>query len=114
MDILDEVIENICKNSISRVNLLNNFHQVAVAIDEMIDNGLVFNTDSENIEMRLSMKEAKQNNTNNEGGYFSSVFFFKFSKLYKKLNNNLIQNNLLDFSKSQKYTFPKYAIIKQI
>jgi len=75
MDILDEVIENICKNSVTKTNFLNNFQKVTVAIDEMIDNGLVFNTDSENIDLRLNMREAKPAAVSNEGGYFKSVYF---------------------------------------
>jgi hypothetical protein len=81
MDILDEVIENICKNNLTRKVFLDNFKQITVVVDEMIDNGLVFNTDSENIEQRLNMKESNvsvssSGTSSNEGGYFSSVFLF--------------------------------------
>ena len=78
MDILDEVIENVCKNNLNRKVFLDNFKQISVVIDEMIDNGIVFNTDSENIEQRLHMREIKSNasstsTSSNEGGYFSNV-----------------------------------------
>lgn len=74
MDIMDEVIENICKNTVNRVSVLDNFQQIAVAIDEMIDNGLVFNTDSENIDQRLNMRDSQQASAaTNEGGYFKNV-----------------------------------------
>lgn len=79
MDILDEVIENICKNNLNRKTFLDNFKQITIVIDEMIDNGIVFNTDSENIENRLNMKEVNTGassasaSSSNEGGYFSSV-----------------------------------------
>lgn len=83
MDILDEVIENVCKNNLNRNVFLDNFKQITIVVDEMIDNGLVFNTDSENIEQRLSMKEpstasSTASSSSNEGGYFSSVKFFSF------------------------------------
>jgi hypothetical protein len=81
MDIVDEVIENICKNTVNRTSILDNFQQITVAIDEMIDNGLVFNTDSESIDQRLNMREAGSSSSSsaaasNEGGYFKSVKFF--------------------------------------
>ena len=79
MDILDEVIENICKKNLNRKVFLDNFKEITIVIDEMIDNGLVFNTDSENIEQRLTMREASSGvssssaSSSNEGGYFSNV-----------------------------------------
>ena len=82
MDILDEVIENVCKNNLNRKVFLDNFKQITIVIDEMIDNGIVFNTDSENIEQRLSMKEisnsgvASASASSNEGGYFTNVKSF--------------------------------------
>jgi len=84
MDIVDEVIENICKNTVNRTSILDNFQKITVAIDEMIDNGLVFNTDSESIDQRLNMREARSSSSSsaaasNEGGYFKSVkFYFSF------------------------------------
>ena len=74
MDIMDEVIDNICKNSVNRISILDNFQQITVAIDEMIDSGLVFNTDSENIDQRLNMRDTQQAAAaSSEGGYFKSV-----------------------------------------
>ena len=73
LDILDEVIENVCKNHLNRKVFLDNFRQITIVIDEMIDNGIVFNTDSENIEQRLNMKEISvagvaDSSSSNEGG----------------------------------------------
>lgn len=79
MDILDEVIDNICKNTVNRTSVLDNYQQITVAIDEMIDNGLVFNTDSESIDQRLNMRDQRSSASSssaaasNEGGYFKSV-----------------------------------------
>lgn len=79
MDILDEVIENVCKKNLNRKVFLDNFKEITIVIDEMIDNGLVFNTDSENIEQRLTMREAYSGassssaSASGEGGYFSNV-----------------------------------------
>ncbi len=74
LDIFDEVIDNLCHSSITRKAVLDNYQQITVIVDDMIDNGLVFNTDSENIEYRLKMKEYnKQVTPSNEGGYFKSV-----------------------------------------
>jgi len=63
---------------------LDNFKEITIVIDEMIDNGLVFNTDSENIEQRLTMKEVSTGGSSasasasNEGGYFTNVKNFHF------------------------------------
>lgn len=75
MDILDEVLDNLCKNTLTRKSFLDNYQQVTVVIDEMIDSGLVFNTDSENIEFRLNIKDSKQS-ASSEGGYFKNVMVY--------------------------------------
>ncbi len=104
MDIMDEVIDSICKNAVNRKSILDNYQQIAVAIDEMIDNGLVFNTDSENIDQRLNMRDVQQSAAaSSEGGYFKSVTLISYF-----FNLNII---FLDVSKSQKHSFPELAIL---
>jgi hypothetical protein len=72
MDIFEECLENITKNNLSKKSIMENFQQLAFLIDEMIDEGIVINTDSDNLENKVYLRENKTT-TESGGGYFKSV-----------------------------------------
>jgi len=65
---------------------MENFQQLAFLIDEMIDEGIVINTDSDNLENKVYLRENKTS-TETGGGYFKSVrilyLFFSCSQVLK-------------------------------
>ncbi len=88
LEIFEECLGNITKNDLSKQNVMNHYQHISLLIDEMIDEGIIINTDSENLENRVYIREGKINeggsstsSTSSTGGYFSSVRIF--------LNNSL-------------------------
>ena len=76
LEILEECLENITKNNLTKGNVMENYQQLALMIDEMVDEGIIINTDSESIENRVFMREVKtfsDSNPASGGGYFKSV-----------------------------------------
>ena len=75
LDILEECLENITKNNMTKKSVMENYQQLALLIDEMIDEGIIINTDSESIENRVYMRDIKTavESVGNSGGYFKSV-----------------------------------------
>ena len=72
LDIFEECLENITKSNLSKKSVLENYQQLALLIDEMIDEGIVINTDSESLENKVYLRENKASNETG-GGYFKSV-----------------------------------------
>lgn len=78
LDIFEECLDNITKSDMSKKNILQSYQQITLLIDEMIDEGIAINTDSENLENRIYMREGKSSgeggvSASSSGGYFSSV-----------------------------------------
>jgi len=76
LEILEECLENITKNNLTKKSVMENYQQLALMIDEMVDEGIIINTDSESIENRVYMREVKafsDSNPASGGGYFKSV-----------------------------------------
>ncbi len=76
LDIMEECLENITKNNLTKKSVMENYQQLALLIDEMVDEGVIINTDSESIENRVFMRDSKTVNeasTSSSGGYFKSV-----------------------------------------
>lgn len=76
MDIMEECLENITKSNVTKKSVMENYQQLALMIDEMVDEGIIINTDSESIESRVYMRDNRMTveaSSNNGGGYFKSV-----------------------------------------
>ena len=76
----EECLDNITKSNLSKKSIMENYQNVAMIIDEMIDEGIIINTDAESIEAKVFFRENKNTlseTTNNvassAGGYFKSV-----------------------------------------
>jgi hypothetical protein len=90
LEIFEEVLLSLTKGSLTRRNLLENYQGLLVAIDEMIDDGIIINTDAENLDIKVNNKSQKAAGSNESassgilgtnqgsttGGYFSSVIFY--------------------------------------
>jgi coatomer subunit zeta len=73
---MEECLENITKNNMTKKSVMENYQQLALMIDEMVDEGIIINTDSESIESRVYMRDNKINveaSGASGGGYFKSV-----------------------------------------
>lgn len=68
-DIFEKVILNIIQNGLSRERLLNNYEELIIAVDEMVNNGIVMNCDAEAIDDNISLR----NEVKPSSGYFSFV-----------------------------------------
>ena len=76
LEIFEECLENITKNSLTKKSIMESYHQIALLIDEMIDEGIVINTDSENLENKVFMREGKSSGSEvSSGGLFKNVLF---------------------------------------
>ena len=81
LDIFEECLENITKSNLSRKSIMENYQQLALLIDEMIDEGIVINTDSESLENKVYLREAKSTSETG-GGYFKSVNIKYYNIIY--------------------------------
>lgn len=81
LEIFEECLENITKSN-SKKSIMENYQRIALIIDEMIDEGILINTDCESIENKIYCRDAKpamdlninaSNIVNSAGGYFKSV-----------------------------------------
>jgi hypothetical protein len=81
LEIFEESLENISR-SWTKKSLLENYQKIALLIDEMIDEGILINTDTEGIENKIYCRESRSpidlninasNVVNNAGGYFKNV-----------------------------------------
>jgi hypothetical protein len=72
LEIFEECLENLTKNNLSKKSIMENYQNLVLLIDEMVDQGIVINTDSENLENKVRLRETKPS-TESSGGYFKSV-----------------------------------------
>jgi hypothetical protein len=77
LEVFEECLENITKSNLSKKNIMENYQNVAIIIDEMIDEGIVINTVVESIESKIYFREPNRINfeqaTNKASSYFSGV-----------------------------------------
>ncbi len=75
LEIFEECLETITKNNLSKKAVMENYQYVALLIDEMIDEGVVINVDSENLENKVYLRDPKSTteSSSSGGGYFKSV-----------------------------------------
>lgn len=59
LEIFEECLENITKNSLTKKSVMERYMQVGLLIDEMVDEGIVINTDSDYLENKLLMREPR-------------------------------------------------------
>lgn len=50
---------------------MENLQQVVLLVDEMIDEGIIINTDGENIENKIFFKEGQAGTTQETGSYLN-------------------------------------------
>lgn len=99
LDIFEESLENITTSEITKQSIMEGYQKLTILVDEMIDRGIVINTDGESLERKMSMKEnTPQAATTNDGGYFKSVIYF------------IVYH--FSYSQVQKAMFPKLLILK--
>jgi hypothetical protein len=81
---------------------MENLQQVVLLVDEMIDEGIIINTDGENIENKIFFKEGQTGTTQETGSYlnvkkavyldvlFSKIHDFQETEYLKEINKNPI------------------------
>lgn len=68
---------------------MENYQQVSLIIDEMIDEGIVINTDTENIEGKILFREPSRiaadssSSASSGGGLFKGVYYIFILVLFK-------------------------------
>ena len=96
MDIFEECLDSLTGKSITKKNIMQNLQQLVLLIDEMIDEGIVINTNAEDLENKMSMKDVKPNSAKSEssgGSIFGSVIFSNKKKDFKFSEKHFIQIN---------------------
>lgn len=69
-----ESLENITVRNLNRLGVLENYQKIVTLIDEMIDNGIIVNTDGENLEDKVLMR-SKDEQTSYFGSLIKSATF---------------------------------------
>ena len=81
--IFENCLGNITNDNFDRIKIFDNLERIIVMIDEMLDNGLIVNTDPDSISKLISHQEetgskfisfGTNENTSSGGGLFSSLF----------------------------------------
>jgi hypothetical protein len=84
----EECLENITKNNLSKKSVMDHYQHLALLIDEMIDEGVVINTDGESLENKVFIREPKgasdsSSTTSSSGSYFSSVKIYIYFSFFQ-------------------------------
>jgi hypothetical protein len=80
MEIFEICLRTIAKSNINKKNVMDGYQQIALLVDEMIDEGIVINTDSDDLEAKIYMREFKtSSNESSSSSYFSSVKIYYFN-----------------------------------
>jgi hypothetical protein len=79
LEIFEECLDNITKNNLSKKSVMENYQHLALLIDEMIDEGIIINTDSENLENKVYLREGGKTSSETGGGYFKSVIIIIYN-----------------------------------
>lgn len=79
----ENTLMNITGDSLERVKILENYDKIIVMIDEMIDEGVVVNTDMESLDKLINNRDqsggqfisftADSNESSSSGGFFGSL-----------------------------------------
>ena len=82
--IFENCLGNITNDNFDRKKIFNNLDKIMLIIDEMVDNGLIINTDPDSIEKLTSLQDqsgskfisfaSSEQSTSSGGGLFSSIF----------------------------------------
>ena len=74
MDIFEECLDSLTTKNITKKNIMQNLQQLALLIDEMIDEGIVINTNAEELENKMNLRESKTSVTQQQStSIFGSV-----------------------------------------
>ena len=88
LEVFEECLETITKNNITKKTVMENLQQVVLLVDEMIDEGIIINTDGENIENKIFFKEGNSGSTQETGSYMNvRKFYFILDVFFSKINN---------------------------
>lgn len=69
----------------TRKSILDNYQKIALTIDEMINEGIILNTDGNSIEDKVFMNQESEVGA---GGYFSSLVKFARNNISNAIRNN--------------------------
>jgi len=82
--IFENCLGSITNDNFDRKKIFNNLDKIMLIIDEMVDNGLIINTDPDSIEKLTSLQDqsgskfisfaSSEQSTSSGGGLFSSIF----------------------------------------
>jgi len=77
MDIFEECLDTLSNKNITKKNIMQKLQQLALLIDEMIDEGIVINTNAEELESKMNMRESKVTVTEQKStSIFGNVLYF--------------------------------------
>jgi hypothetical protein len=89
LEVFEECLENITKSNLSKKSIMENYQCVALIIDEMIDEGIVINTDVDAIEAKVFFREP--NKINIEAAASGASSYFKGVRRYLIFSSSLVQ-----------------------
>ena len=82
--IFENCLGNLVNDNFDRIKIFDNLERIIVMIDEMLDNGLVVNTDPDSLDKLISHQEeagskfisfgSSETTSSSGGGLFSSIF----------------------------------------
>jgi hypothetical protein len=76
-EVLDESLDNATGKKLTRKGVLDSYQKVMLVVDEMIQDGIIINTDGQSIDEKVFMKTEEKST----GGYFSSLVGFAKNQL---------------------------------
>lgn len=77
MDIFEECLDTLSNKNITKKNIMQKLQQLALLIDEMIDEGIVINTNAEELESKMNMRESKVTVSEQKStSIFGNVLYF--------------------------------------
>jgi len=82
--IFENCLGNVINDNFDRKKIFDNLDKIMLIIDEMVDNGLIINTDPDSIQKLISLQDesgskfisfgTSEQNSSSGGGLFSSIF----------------------------------------
>lgn len=82
-------MNSITKNNITKKSVMDGYQQILLAIDEMIDTGIVINTDSEDLEAKIFFREGRGGDSSSSLGSGSGLSFYS---MFKSAKDNLVKS----------------------
>ncbi len=77
MDIFEECLDSLTNKNITKKNIMSNLQQLVLLMDEMVDEGIVINTNAEELENKMNMRDSKISvQENKSSSIFGNVSLF--------------------------------------